>query len=78
MSNWILSSLKQHFQTIQGTYVNNYGHKFCSSRPRNKPMMLLQECNHMSLDEKIRNHLGWDEKIQKKHVWKQGKRMIGV
>jgi hypothetical protein len=32
----------------------------------------------MSLDEKIRNHLGWDEKIQKKHVWKQGKRMIGV
>ncbi len=28
-------------------------------------MMLLQECNHMSLDEKIRNHLGWDENSQK-------------
>ncbi len=28
-------------------------------------MMLLQECNHMSLDEKIRNHLRWDEKFKK-------------
>jgi hypothetical protein len=28
--------------------------------------MLLQECNHISLDEKIRNHLGWDELFLKK------------
>jgi hypothetical protein len=36
-------------------------------------MMLLQECNHMSLDEKIRNHLGWDEKFQKNMYENKGK-----